>query len=224
VQGFGRTIGIDYGLVIPTTQDPRRRRRQTLADGELRGVSGRSRGIRPPARCPAGRSVEGALGGAPALVIEGEGSWEDGKWYGLARFFDWLETKSYRMHIRVLLSRYRVYRECPSCGGARLKPEALLWRLGGSKTGAPGHTIRDVTLLPIDRCRDFFEELTLPAPLDEAAGLLLKEIKPDWDISSTSDSATSPWTVSPAPSAAGGAEDQPHHRARNFAREHPLRS
>jgi len=42
-------------------------------------------------------------------VIDGEGRWEDGKWYGVRRFFDWLETKAYRMHIRVLLSKYRVY-------------------------------------------------------------------------------------------------------------------
>jgi excinuclease ABC subunit A len=63
-------------------------------------------------------------------VLEGEGSWEDGLWYGAQRFFDWLETKSYKMHIRVLLSKYRAYTPCPACRGARLKPEALLWRLG----------------------------------------------------------------------------------------------
>ena len=45
----------------------------------------------------------------------------------------WLESKSYRMHIRVLLSKYRAYDACPACGGARLKPEALLWRLGAKK-------------------------------------------------------------------------------------------
>ena len=33
---------------------------------------------------------------------QGEGSWEDGKWYGVKRFFEWMETKSYKMHIRVL--------------------------------------------------------------------------------------------------------------------------
>ena len=90
-----------------------------------------------------------------AWVLEGEGEWEDGKWYGARRFFDWLETKSYRMHIRVLLSKYRAYRLCPACGGARLKPEALLWRLGA---GA-GLNIHEVMLLPIDRCLEFFREL-----------------------------------------------------------------
>jgi excinuclease ABC subunit A len=57
-------------------------------------------------------------------VIEGEGPWEEKKWYGVRRFFDWLESRSYRMHIRVLLSKYRAYRLCPACGGSRLKPEA----------------------------------------------------------------------------------------------------
>ena len=46
--------------------------------------------------------------------------------------FQWLEGRSYKMHIRVLLSKYRSYTPCADCGGARLKPEALLWRLGES--------------------------------------------------------------------------------------------
>ena len=119
----------------------------------------------------------------------------------MRRFFDWLETKSYRMHVRVLLSRYRTYRGCPACRGARLKPEALLWRVG-TRTEArralgrtpahrppeatlderafasqPGLCIHDVMRLPLDRCRAFFDRLRLRAPLDEATGLLLAEIR-----------------------------------------------
>jgi excinuclease ABC subunit A len=105
-------------------------------------------------------------------VLDGEGRWEDGLWYGVKRFFDWLEGRSYRMHIRVLLSRYRAYRLCPACGGARLKPDALLWRLGPERL-----TIHDVALLPIERCRAFFDGLTLPGALDEAGALLLREIR-----------------------------------------------
>ena len=63
-------------------------------------------------------------------VLEGEGSWEDKLWYGVRRFFAWLETKAYKMHIRVLLSKYRAYTPCDACDGARLKTDALLWRLG----------------------------------------------------------------------------------------------
>jgi excinuclease ABC subunit A len=51
-------------------------------------------------------------------------------------YFRWLETKSYKMHVRVLLSRYRAYTKCPTCDGARLKPEALLYLL---------HVVADVS-------------------------------------------------------------------------------
>jgi len=71
-----------------------------------------------------------------AWVLAGEPEWVSwrkswpGTWYGVARFFRWLETKAYKMHVRVLLSRYRAYTPCSVCKGARLKPEALLWRVG----------------------------------------------------------------------------------------------
>ena len=69
---------------------------------------------------------------AAQWVIEGEGAWEKKLWYGARRFFDWLESRAYKMHIRVLLSKYRSYTLCGRCDGARLKPDALLWRLGSS--------------------------------------------------------------------------------------------
>ena len=106
------------------------------------------------------------------------------------------------MHIRVLLSKYRSYTPCPACGGARLKPEALLWRLGTKEdadavlapakrfmpVGAqwsreqleamPGLTVHDLMLLPIDRIRGFFDRLSLPSGLlDEALKLLLDEVR-----------------------------------------------
>ena len=105
-------------------------------------------------------------------VLEGEGEWAKDVWYGIRRYFAWLESKAYKMHIRVLLSKYRSYTTCESCGGARLRPEALLWRLGPEKLN-----LHELTLLSIERCRDFFGALALPAPLDEAADLLLGEIR-----------------------------------------------
>ena len=74
------------------------------------------------------------------------------------------------MHVRVLLSRYRAYTPCTACGGSRLKPEALLWRI-------EGHNVHDLMLLSLDKSRAFFESLKLPAPLDEAADLLLSEVR-----------------------------------------------
>ena len=173
-RGFGRTIGIDYGLVVP---DPTK----SLADGAVRPWQSESYGESQDDLMSFARR-RGVPTSVPwrnlseehrKWVLEGEGSYEDGKWYGVKRFFEWLETKSYKMHIRVLLSKYRAYRECPSCAGARLKPEALLWRIGA---GA-GLSVHDVMLLPIERAAEVFGSLKLPAPFDEAGAVLLEEIR-----------------------------------------------
>jgi excinuclease ABC subunit A len=171
-RGFGRTIGVDYGLVIPdaalSLKDGAIKPWQTASYEECQTdliKFAKKRGI--PIDVPwADLSEE-----QRRWVIDGEGDWSKKVWYGIKRFFAWLETKAYKMHIRVLLSRYRSYTECGACAGARLKPDALLWRLG-----APGQSIRELMLKPIDECREFFAHLQLPAPLDEAADLLLSEI------------------------------------------------
>jgi len=201
-RGFGRVIGIDHGLVIPDES-------KTLAGGAVKPWQTESY-----RECQDDMMTFAAKRGIPVdvpwrdmtaeqqkWVIEGEGSWDEGLWYGVRRFFDWLETKSYKMHIRVLLSKYRAYTLCPACRGARLSPDALLWRLGTREEAdrvlspelrfrpegvefpddllrsLPGLTIHDVMLLPMDRCAGFFGTLALPAPLDEAAELLLREIR-----------------------------------------------
>ena len=201
-RGFGRTMGIDYGLVVPDES-------KTLREGAVRPWQSQSyrQCQRDLLRYARRRGVAldrpwRALDAATrAWVLEGEADFDEGRWYGVRRFFDWLETKSYRMHVRVLLSRYRTYRECPACRGARLKPEALLWRVGARTearralgrtpahrppeatlddrafAGQPGLCIHDVMRLPLDRCRAFFDRMRLRAPLDEATGLLLAEIR-----------------------------------------------
>ena len=168
-RGFGRSIGVDYGLVIPDTALSLRQGAikpwQTESYKECQAdllKFARKRGI------PIDTPWRDLTDAERAWVIEGEGEWTKNVWYGVRRFFAWLETKAYKMHIRVLLSRYRSYTECSACRGARLKPEALLWRVGN-----PGINIRELMLLPIDDCRRFFAALELPAPLDEAADLLL---------------------------------------------------
>ncbi|WBF65371.1 MAG: excinuclease ABC subunit UvrA [Candidatus Kinetoplastibacterium crithidii] len=66
-------------------------------------------------------------------VINGEASWENNDyswknvWYGIKNFFEYLESKSYKMHIRILLSKYRKHIICPKCNGNRLKKDSLLW-------------------------------------------------------------------------------------------------
>ncbi|MGH8537715.1 MAG: hypothetical protein ACREXM_14955, partial [Gammaproteobacteria bacterium] len=130
-RGFGRSIGIDYGLVIPDES-------KTLRQGAIKPWQTQSYG-----ECQDDLMRFAKKRGVPTdvpwrelsekhqhWVIEGEGRWEDKLWYGVERFFKWLEGRAYKMHVRVLLSRYRAYTPCPACHGARLKPEALLWRLG----------------------------------------------------------------------------------------------
>ena len=172
-RGFGRTIGVDYGLVIPddrlSLQGGAIKPWQTPAYAECQTDLlrfARRRGIPIDV---AWRDL-----GEPQRrwVIDGEGDWNRKVWYGVARFFAWLETKAYKMHIRVLLSRYRSYAECPECGGARLKRDALRWRIG-----APGRNVRELALMPLDRCREFFETLEPPAPHAETTKLLLGEIR-----------------------------------------------
>jgi excinuclease ABC subunit A len=172
-RGFGRSIGVDYGLVIPDTA-------LTLRQGAIKPWQtesykecqadmvkfARKRGI------PLDTAWRDLTDAQRSWVIDGEGEWTKNVWYGVRRFFAWLETRAYKMHIRVLLSRYRSYTECSACGGARLKPEALLWRIGN-----PAMNIRELMLLPIDDCGRFFAALALPAPFDEATDLLLREIR-----------------------------------------------
>ena len=178
-RGFGRVIGIDFGLIVPDES-------KSLRDGAVRpwqtpsfkecqddlAKYAKKRGI--PMDTPWREMSEAER----HWVLEGEPEWVNWKtswpgiWYGVRRFFDWLESKAYKMHIRVLLSKYRAYTPCPACEGTRLKPDALLYKL------EPGRrSIHDLMLMPIDELRDFADALELPAPLDEATDLLVTEIR-----------------------------------------------
>jgi excinuclease ABC subunit A len=207
-RGFGRVIGIDFGLVIPDES-------KSLRDGAIKPWQTQSFN-----ECQDDLAKYAPKHGVPmdvpwrdlsseqrAWVLEGDTDWVSwkkswpGKWYGVRRFFQWLESKAYKMHVRVLLSRYRAYTACETCDGARLKPEALMWRLGSKEDAdrvlapaqrfrpsgfdcpddalqaLPGLTVHDLMLLPIEHAREFFGRAHLPAPLDEATDLLLTEIR-----------------------------------------------
>ncbi|HTH80932.1 MAG TPA: excinuclease ABC subunit A, partial [Ramlibacter sp.] len=185
-RGFGRVIGVDWGLVIPNDK-------LTLRAGAIRP-------IQTPAwsECQDDLMRHAESAGVPRdtpwykltadqkkWVIDGapnykEGNWNK-QWYGIRRFFQYLESKAYKMHIRVLLSKYRSYTPCNTCGGARLKLEPLLWRLGTKEDAdaamdpskrfmpvgvqwtraqleaLPGLCLHDLMMMPIDRLRKFFD-------------------------------------------------------------------
>ncbi|HTY92477.1 MAG TPA: excinuclease ABC subunit UvrA, partial [Steroidobacteraceae bacterium] len=201
-RGFGRRIGIDYGLVIPDEN-------KSLREGAVRPWQTESykdcqedlekhakkRGVNLD------RPWRELTQDERRWVIEGEGPWEKGHWYGIKRYFDWLESRAYKMHVRVLLSRYRSYTPCDVCAGARLRTHGLLWRVGShalaettlagrprfrpqgvqwtqdTLDALPGLCLHDLMLLPIERVLGFFRDLTLPAPLDQATDLLLEELR-----------------------------------------------
>jgi len=170
-RGFGRIIGIDYGLVVPDET-------KTLAGGAVKPWQTKSYKecqddlvkFAKKRDIPLDTPWYALTDAQRKWVIDGEGKWEKKVWYGAKRFFEWLETKAYKMHVRVLLSRYRAYTPCTTCNGSRLKPDALLWRVDG-------HNVHDLMLMSLDKSRAFFEALKLPAPLDEAADLLLSEVR-----------------------------------------------
>ncbi|WP_417222964.1 excinuclease ABC subunit UvrA [Achromobacter spanius] len=211
-RGFGRVIGIDFGLVIPDEN-------KTLMEGAIKPWTTPSykecqdelQKYAPRAGVPLGVPWKSLSEEHKRWVLYGTPDWKGGndawkhQWYGVQRFFDWLETKSYKMHVRVLLSKYRSYTPCPTCNGARLKPDALLWRLGTKEeadtvlppedgryqrfmpVGANwsrdqlnnigGLSIHDVMLLPIERVRRFFDGLSFSGALDAATDLLMTEVR-----------------------------------------------
>src|SRR4051812_24463527 len=172
-RGFGRVIGVDFGLIVPNEALTLRggciRPWQTASFKECQGdldKYAKKRGIRLDTPWKDLTEKE------KHWVLEGEPEWENwkkswpGTWYGVRRFFKWLETKAYKMHIRVLLSKYRAYTECAACEGTRLKPDSMLWKIDGK-------SIHDLMLLPISEVKNQFEKIKDP---DDAAEMLLEGI------------------------------------------------
>src|SRR5262249_15256504 len=126
-RGFGRVIDLDLDLVIP---DPRR----TLAGGVIKPWStkatewerGELMGFCRKKKIPTDVPWVDLSEAQRQKIIDGEG-----KYYGIRGWFRWLEGRTYRMHVRVFLSRYRSYRVCPACDGGRLKPDAKLFLING---------------------------------------------------------------------------------------------
>ncbi|MBL8235549.1 MAG: excinuclease ABC subunit A, partial [Bryobacterales bacterium] len=88
---------------------------------------------------------------------------------GVRQYFDYLETKRYKLHVRVLLSRYRSPASCPTCHGSRLKPSARFVKLAGQD-------IVEIGELTIEAAAAWFDRLTLPAFDAEIAKDILRQL------------------------------------------------
>ncbi|MEM1264126.1 MAG: excinuclease ABC subunit UvrA [Pseudomonadota bacterium] len=174
-RGFGRTMGIDLNLVIPDES-------LSLADGAIKPWQTKSYANcqRDLAKFAKARGVamdvpwQDLPEEEREWVIAGDGKRRSRKWYGIRGFFDWLETKAYKMHVRVMLSRFRSYEICTACNGARLKPDSLAWRLGDS---ADAPNIYTLQTWPIDQTRDFFASYRPSVELGNGLDELLDEIR-----------------------------------------------
>ncbi|MDX1999247.1 MAG: excinuclease ABC subunit A, partial [Thermoanaerobaculia bacterium] len=164
-QGFGRVAGVDRERVVP---DP-----------------GRSLSERPfaPWNTPGYEDLYGPFLAAAAKegipldrpwreLTEAERAWAwsgRGRHTNLDKFFLWLERKIYKVHVRVLLARYRAYNPCPDCGGRRLVPEALAVRLAG-------RSIAELSALSIEAFRSWLAEVDFTPAERARAGHLLAEL------------------------------------------------
>ena len=89
---------------------------------------------------------------------------------GIYGFFNWLETKKYKIGVRVFLARYRGYVRCPDCHGTRLRPEALWVKVAGKN-------IAEISAMTISEARQFFEQLELNPFESEIAESILRELR-----------------------------------------------
>ena len=164
-QGFGRVVGIDAARVIPDDRKSLRERpiapfnspSYESAYDELKAVSRRLK-------------LRWDVPWSELTQRERDAVWKgSGDWYGVEGLFKYLEKKRYKVHVRVLLSRYRGYSTCPACRGARLRPEALAVTVGGK-------TIAEVCDLTLDGFVAFLGALRLRDAERERAASLVEEL------------------------------------------------
>ncbi len=173
-RGFGRTLGLDLTKAMPDES-------LSIRGGLVKAFSGESYQDcqRDLEKCARARKVSLDLPfdefseADRRWLIEGDRSdpeeaYQNGEWYGVRGFFKWQESRAYKMHVRVFLSRYRAYTECAECGGGRLKKEAFSYRVAGK-------TLSDLWKMAVSDLRPFMETLPV-SEHDKAARMLRDEI------------------------------------------------
>jgi excinuclease ABC subunit A len=158
-QGFGNTIDYDMDLVIPD-------RYRSLEEGAVDPWT------KPRYRDQYGEFRRAARGRVRLDVPYADLRPDEKEFVeeAVRRFFRRVEAKKYKVHVRVFLSRYRGYTECPACRGARLRPEALRVRVGGK-------TLAETVRMNIAEARAFFASLELTPEESAIADKVLVEIR-----------------------------------------------
>ncbi len=164
--GFGDLAVLDEEKIIPD-------RKKSLAEGAIEpwskpGSYGLQEELIDEARrrgIPVNIPFEDLKPKWQRFILEGG----DG-YYGVKGFFEWLQSKKYKVQVRVLLSRYRKYVPCPSCQGMRLNPQALSVKIKGKSIG-------EITRLTFKEAEAFFRSLALSPLEKKIAEPLITEIQ-----------------------------------------------
>ena len=165
-QGFGRSMGIDMDLVVP---DPSKTIRQGAIQPwtfprwreNLKHLLGVAREANVPVDVPFRQLTQKQLD----VIMNGYNGFD-----GINKFFRYIERKSYKIHYRVFLSRYRGYTTCDECGGSRLRKDALNIRVAGK-------TLHDVVRMTIEDALEFFQQIKLSKFETDIARRILEEIR-----------------------------------------------
>ncbi|MEM9445813.1 MAG: excinuclease ABC subunit UvrA [Verrucomicrobiota bacterium] len=184
-KGFGRIIEIDYQRALPD-------RTIGVEDGVVKPFQTESfkdcqkdleRACKKK-KIPTGIAFRKLSPEDQHFIIYGEidtiseAEWDGKSWYGVKGFFDWLETKTYKMHVRILLSKYRAYRTCPDCSGNRFNEKLNNWFLGNEeelhKGGFRSLALPEINNLPLRDCQKFFDHIKTA---DSSCDILLRQIR-----------------------------------------------
>jgi excinuclease ABC subunit A len=165
--GFGNVIELDMDLVVPdASRSIRQGAIEPWTKPHYRSHLADLKRVARPLGIPLDTPWKDLTPEVRRLVIEGDGH----EYEGIRGFFDWLERKKYKVHVRVFLSRYRGYLTCPECGGTRLRREARDVRVGG-------RTVDEVSALTVSKAQAFFTDLALGEQDAAIAGKVLREIR-----------------------------------------------
>lgn len=165
-EGYGSTIGIDPNLVVPDKSlsiyedavAPWRGEKMSEWKDQLIALASQY-------DFPIHRPYADLTSAQLDVLWNGNSRIE-----GLNAFFDYLQSKSYKIHYRIMLSRYRGKTVCPDCRGTRLRKETNYVKIDG-------HNLSDLLIIPVDELAPLFHTIKLDRHQEEIAQRLLLEIK-----------------------------------------------